>query len=407
MFQSKFSRKGILTAVTALFTALPLYAYAQTGFVRCQGVIFNGNDPVPDCDACHLIEMGNLILIWLIGFLFVIFAVMIFLAGWGLMTSGGSPDAKSAAKSKLTNAIIGILIVLSAWIIVDTMMRGLVTGDGDLGATYSGFGPWSQIECTDQSAYASNVVAESAGDTVTSAPVDCTAIYAAGPRDCSTQIASCESGGGTATAIGPPTGLQVVCETQIGIEDSGTTRVVCDVGPSGDNVLCTAQEAACTATGGTPQVDTSDPTRYEVACIPDTPTEACQTSEMSSINLFGFNTTVHNSIVSQLTAVNSEWQSRGGNSYYRVYSVGAYNCRRVTGGSGYSVHAYGLAVDINPADNGYVRPRPASGCPTNMPSDFVSMFKSRGLGWGGDWRSLCDAMHFSDASHEGGSQSIR
>ena len=30
-----------------------------------------------------------------------------------------------------------------------------------------------------------------------------------------------------------------------------------------------------------------------------------------------------------------------------------------------------------------------------------------GLGWGGDWRSIDDAMHFSAAKHEGGRWPVR
>jgi len=91
--------------------------------------------------------MGNTVLNWLIGVMFVVFAVIVAVAGWGLITSGGNQTALSAAKSKFTNAIIGLIIVLAAWLIVDTIMRGLVTGGA---GEIEGFGPWSQIECVDQ-----------------------------------------------------------------------------------------------------------------------------------------------------------------------------------------------------------------------------------------------------------------
>lgn len=95
--------------------------------------------------------MGNTILLWLIGVLFALFAVFIFMAGVKLVTSGGNPEAKSAAKASFTNALIGILIVLAAWIMIDTVMKGLVVGDGDLSVVGgTGFGPWNQIQCVDQ-----------------------------------------------------------------------------------------------------------------------------------------------------------------------------------------------------------------------------------------------------------------
>ena len=35
-------------------------------------------------------------------------------------------------------------------------------------------------------------------------------------------------------------------------------------------------------------------------------------------------------------------------------NTSAFNCRRVTGGSGWSEHAYGRAIDVNPIENPYV-----------------------------------------------------
>ena len=116
---------------------------AQTGLVTCSGA---------DCGSCQLVAMINLIIVWLIGILFILFAVMMVVAGFGLVTSGGNQSALDAAKSKFQNALIGIIIVLAAWLIVDTVMKGLV-GGGSSGAAMGelvGWGPWSQVQCTAQ-----------------------------------------------------------------------------------------------------------------------------------------------------------------------------------------------------------------------------------------------------------------
>jgi hypothetical protein len=108
------------------------------GLVPCDGI---------ECNACHLVEMGNTILIWLIGVMFVVFAGILAVAGWGLVTSAGNQTALSDAKSKFTNALIGLFIVLTAWLLVDTIMRGLLkSGDG----TITGYGLWSEVECVPQ-----------------------------------------------------------------------------------------------------------------------------------------------------------------------------------------------------------------------------------------------------------------
>jgi len=50
-----------------------------------------------------------------------------------------NPENHSKAKKVLTNAVIGLLIILSAWLVVDFLMKTLYDAD------MSGFGPWNTI----------------------------------------------------------------------------------------------------------------------------------------------------------------------------------------------------------------------------------------------------------------------
>ena len=89
--------------------------------------------------------------------------------------------------------------------------------------------------------------------------------------------------------------------------------------------------------------------------------------------------------------------------------TGSFSCRPIRGGTGYSQHAYGLAVDLNPFQNPYHRgdlvlPELAS---AYLDRDWVRpgmitpdgpafrAFASIGWGWGGSWSSLKDYQHFS------------
>jgi len=90
-------------------------------------------------------------------------------------------------------------------------------------------------------------------------------------------------------------------------------------------------------------------------------------------------------------------------------NTSAFNCRRTTGATTWSVHAYGRAIDINPVQNPYVRGStvlPPSGAPyaTNrngaVPglitagSPIVGLFDLAGFDWGGNWSSPRDYQHF-------------
>jgi len=91
-------------------------------------------------------------------------------------------------------------------------------------------------------------------------------------------------------------------------------------------------------------------------------------------------------------------------------NTSAFNCRAVTGGTAWSQHAYGWAIDINPVQNPYVTRGgtvlPPAGAPyANRslkakgmihPGDVVvRAFSSVGWGWGGSWSGTRDYQHFS------------
>jgi hypothetical protein len=102
----------------------------------------------------------------------------------------------------------------------------------------------------------------------------------------------------------------------------------------------------------------------------------------------------------------------GGSDYASIAAdnTSAFNCRNVTGGSGWSMHAYGLAVDINPIENPYVYANGTTGHGASKPyldrsnvregmavrrGTLVRAFDAIGWGWGGRWPGPTDYQHFS------------
>jgi len=92
----------------------------------------------------------------------------------------------------------------------------------------------------------------------------------------------------------------------------------------------------------------------------------------------------------------------------RADNTSAFNCRYVSGTTRWSMHAYGLAIDLNPVENPYVSGSyvsPAKGakyadrcCHRAIihPGDkVVRAFASIGWGWGGSWSGAKDYQHFS------------
>ncbi len=92
-----------------------------------------------------------------------------------------------------------------------------------------------------------------------------------------------------------------------------------------------------------------------------------------------------------------------------VDNTSAFNCRPITGGKGWSEHAYGRAIDLNPLRNPYVRGRlvlPRAGARfadrtrahpgvVLEPGPAVGAFDAIGWHWGGRWKGYQDYQHFS------------
>lgn len=80
----------------------------------------------------------------------------------------------------------------------------------------------------------------------------------------------------------------------------------------------------------------------------------------------------------------------------RAADTGAFNCRRITGGTGYSLHAFGIAADLNWQSNPYST-RLITDMPAGMRTAIKAIRTNTGaqvFGWGGDYSVHHDAMHW-------------
>jgi D-alanyl-D-alanine carboxypeptidase len=94
-------------------------------------------------------------------------------------------------------------------------------------------------------------------------------------------------------------------------------------------------------------------------------------------------------------------------------NTSAFNCRLVDGTNDWSMHAYGLAVDINPCENVYIeggfidppRCRANADRSRHVPGLIhagglvTRAFAAIGWGWGGSWVTPKDYQHFSSNGH--------
>ncbi len=77
---------------------------------------------------------------------------------------------------------------------------------------------------------------------------------------------------------------------------------------------------------------------------------------------------------------------------------GTYNCRNIALANRLSLHGFGIAIDINPTDEGYwlTAPTDGKGRPVRrnqVPMEIVAAFERQGFVWGGRWNRF-DTFHF-------------
>lgn len=108
------------------------WAFAQIPLQVCEGNA---------CNACKLVQLVNNVIQFLIFIAVLLGTLMFILAGFKFVTAGGNAGQIKEAKKMFVDVTIGMIIVLTGFLIVDTVMKVLV-GNSLLNA-----GPWNEIQC--------------------------------------------------------------------------------------------------------------------------------------------------------------------------------------------------------------------------------------------------------------------
>jgi len=122
----------VLAVMLVIILITPVLAFAQIPtIVPCGST---GQEP---CNLCHIGTVAQNLLNGAIFVAIFLSSITIAYAGWKYMTAGGE-GGKSEGKQMLTNVIIGLVILLAAWLIVDTIMKVMFSDSVN-------FGPWNEI----------------------------------------------------------------------------------------------------------------------------------------------------------------------------------------------------------------------------------------------------------------------
>lgn len=133
---NRFIKGGLLALMFSLSRA-PVYAANLPLFDPTFSIVPQGCDGLP-LGAGGVLQFIQNIMNAMVSVGVIVLVLVIAYAGFLFILTPTNPESRSKAKSVLGNAVIGFIIVLSAWVGVDFIMKLLYDGGGQ-------FGPWNKI----------------------------------------------------------------------------------------------------------------------------------------------------------------------------------------------------------------------------------------------------------------------
>lgn len=112
---------------------IPVTSFAAAGLpdriVPCDGV---GSNP---CTLCHLVQLAQNLLNSAVFLAVFMSAILFAYAGWLYLTNEAL-HAQQEARGLFRDVVIGLIIILAAWLVVDTLMKTLTGGQ---------YLPWNSV----------------------------------------------------------------------------------------------------------------------------------------------------------------------------------------------------------------------------------------------------------------------
>lgn len=114
----------------------PVLGAEMAGFVQCDPtapIIEPGS-----CNLCALLKSVETFINWMITVSIPLAVGFIVYGAVAIMIAGGSPERVQKGRESITRAVIGAIIVLTAWLLVNEIMQLLVG---------QSLNPWHTITC--------------------------------------------------------------------------------------------------------------------------------------------------------------------------------------------------------------------------------------------------------------------
>lgn len=137
----KYLKFSLIIIVLLAINIWPLLALGAAGdsLMPCTGEESSeasGAEGQTPCTFTHFFVLIQTVVNYLVKIAAIIATIAIVIAGIWLATSGGNESHRSKAQEIIQAALIGLIIVLAAWLIVTAIVFALTDQDGTIGSRF-------------------------------------------------------------------------------------------------------------------------------------------------------------------------------------------------------------------------------------------------------------------------------
>ncbi len=129
--------KKLFSIIFLVFLLVPSFSYAL-----CEGELVPCGGDKPMCNFCHIFELANNIIIYVMTCLTpIISGIMLILGGFYFMIAGVDPTKMQKGKDIAKAAIIGLVVIFVSWILLNTFLTNMGV------AEWTGLDTWWEFSC--------------------------------------------------------------------------------------------------------------------------------------------------------------------------------------------------------------------------------------------------------------------